>query len=117
MTMPDKMQVTYLTRRWLTKDMVVKGGHIVDMRGKFILCLPKLKLQLFVVLGDGVKAAVKVGDLLRQLAQFRAMVDVPLLQSLGMLFPELRHQCRQVCSFIHTCLHVSAVPQNLLGSF
>ena len=38
--------------------MIVQGGHIVDMRGKFFLRLPKLKLQLFVVLGDGVEAAV-----------------------------------------------------------
>ena len=62
MTMPDKMQVTYLTRRWLTKDMV--------MQGKFVLRLPKLKLHLFVVLDDSVEAAVKAGDLLRQLAHF-----------------------------------------------
>ena len=88
----DKWQATFLTIGWLTKDMVVKGGHIVEMRGKFVLRLPKLKLQCFVVLGDGVEAAVQAGDLLRQLAHFRAMKHVPLLQGLGMLLLLLGHQ-------------------------
>ena len=95
----------------------MQGSHIIDVSGKSVLRLPKLALQLFVVLGDGVEAAVQTGDLLRQLAHFRAMVQVPLLQGLGMLFLELGYQCRQVCSFIHIGLHVSAIPQNLLGSF
>ena len=63
---------------------------------------------------------VKIGmlhNLLRQFAQLGAMLHVPLLQGLGVLFLELGYQCRQVCSFIHTGLHVSAVPQNLLRSF
>ena len=81
--------------------MIVQGGHIVNMRGKFILRLPKLKLQRFVVLGDGVEAAVQAGDLLRQLAHFRAMIHVPLLQGLGVLLLALGYQRRQVCSFIH----------------
>ena len=95
----------------------MQGGHIIDVGGKSVLRLPKLVLQQFVVLGNGVKAAVQAGDLLRQFAHFRAMVHVPLLQGLGMLFLELGYQCRQVCSFIHTGWHVSAFPQNLLGSF
>ena len=88
----------------------MQGGHIVNMRGKFILRLPKLKLQLFVVLGNGVEAAVQICNLFRQLAQHGAMLHVPLLQSLGVIFLKLGHQCRQVCSFVHTSLHVSAIP-------
>ena len=88
----------------------MQGGHIIDMSSKFILRLPKLIQQLLVVFGNGVEAAVQAGDLLRQLAHFRAMMYVPLLQGLGMLFLQLGHQCRQVCSFVHTGLHVSDVP-------
>ena len=114
---PDKWQATFLTSGWLTKDMIVKSGHRVDMRGKFLLCLPKLSMLLLVLLGDDVEAAVQIGNLLRQFAQLGAMLHVPLLQGLCVLFLELGYQCRQVCSFIHTGLHVSVVPQNLLGSF
>ena len=107
---PDKLQAAFLTKGWLTKDMIVKGGHVVDMCGQFFLRLPKLKLQLFVSFGDGVEAAIQIANLLCELAHFRAMKHVTLLQGLGVLLLLLGNQCRQVCSFVHTGLHVRAVP-------
>ena len=95
---------------WLTKDMVVEGSHVIDVAGKFLLRLSKLNMLLLVLLSDGVEAAVQIFNLFRQLAQLGAMLHIPLLQCLGMLLLELGNQCRQVCSFVHTGLHVSAIP-------
>ena len=75
----------------------MQGGHVVDV-------------LLLVLFGDGVEAAIQIYNLFRQLAQLGAMLHVPLLQCLGMLFLKLGNQCRQVCSFVHTSLHVSATP-------
>ena len=90
--------------------MVMEGSHFVDVAGKFLLRLPKLSMLFFVMLGDGVEAAVQICNLFHQFAQLGAMLHVPLLQCLGMLLLELGNQCRQVCSFVHTGLHVSAIP-------
>ena len=67
------------TSGWLTKDMIMEGGHVVDVGGKFFLCLFKLNMLLLVLLSDGVEALVQAFDLLRQLAQLSAMDHVPLL--------------------------------------
>ena len=94
---------------WLTKDMVVESSHVVDVAGKFLLRLSKLNMLLLVLLSDDVEAAGQIINLFRQLAQLGAMDHIPLLQCLGMLLLLLCNQCRQVCSFVHTSLHVSAI--------
>ena len=48
----------------------MQGSHVISVGGKFLLRLPELALQLFAALDDGIEAAVKAGDLLRQLAHF-----------------------------------------------
>ena len=88
----------------------MEGGHVVDVGGKSLFRLPKLSMLLLVLLGECVEAAVQICNLFRQFAQLSAMLHVPLLQCLGMLFLELGNQCHQVCSFVHTSLHVSVIP-------
>ena len=88
----------------------MEGSHVVDVAGKFLLRLSKLNMLFLVLLSDDVEAAGQIINLFRQLAQLAGMLQVPLLQRLGMLLLELGNQCRQVCRFIHTSLHVSAIP-------
>lgn len=86
------------------------GGHVVDVSGKFFLRLSELSMLLLILLRNGVEAAIQIINLFRQLAQLSAVLHVPLLQCLGVLLFELGDQCRQVCSFVHTSLHISAIP-------
>ena len=88
----------------------MEGCHVIDMAGKFLLRLSKLNMLFLVLLSDGVEAADQIINLFRQLAQLAGMLQIPLLQCLGMLILELGDQCRQVCSFVHTSLHISAIP-------
>ena len=73
------MQAAFLTEGWITKDVVVKGRHVVDVRGKVFLRLSELSMLLFVLFGDGVEAAVQIFYLLGQLAQLRASSPRPSL--------------------------------------
>ena len=88
----------------------MEGSHVVDVAGKFLLRLSKLSMLLLVLLSDSVETAIRIFNLFRQLAQLGAMLHIPLLQCLGMLLLELGDQCHQVCSFVHTSLHVSVIP-------
>ena len=87
----------------------MESRHVIDMAGKFFLRLPKLNMLFFVLLADGVEAAGQIIYLFRQLAQLGDVFQVPLLQGLGVLLFELVNQRHQVCSFVHTSLHVSAI--------
>ena len=88
----------------------MEGSHVVDVASKFLLRLSKLNMLFLVLLGDGVEAAGQIINLFRQLAQLGGMLHILLLQRLGVLLLDLGNQCRLVCSFIHTCSHVSAIP-------
>ena len=92
----------------------MEGSHLVSMAGKLILRFPEglshVVMRLLVVLHDSLKVGGEVVKLLRQFAHLGSMLHVPLLQRLGVLLLELGNQCRQVCTFVYTDLHVSAIP-------
>ena len=64
---------------------------------------------LLAILHDGLEVGGQIVKLFRQLAHFGSMLHVPLLQRLGVLLLELGDQSHQVCSFVHTALHVSVI--------
>ena len=90
------------------------GGHFIGMTGKFLLRRPDSRrhvvMLLFASLHDGFEAGGQIANLVRQLSHVTGTLQVPLLKLLGVIFLELGDQCHQVCSFVHTGLHVSVIP-------